>query len=318
MSFRSAALVRLCIASASLAGFASALTLAAPPGEHPRGRHPEHPDGPPHAPDEDKNPWLLNHEPEDAPNDLPLLEMFPPDEALRKPLDEQARAELEDFAQRELRGLYQVMKRLEDRDPEEFKRRMGQIAPRLRHLKSIYDHDQEIGRLVIKHVLNTKSIRDTHQRLHRGSKRPMMRRRFGMRVRRLVAENVRIETRLLTWHLENQANQIDDRANELVDLVICGSVEPDQLPEPVRNLLDEWTLAGDQRRREIEAEFHVLAKYRIREELSYWHRRVQELNENPDEIIDRRVRFVMMSRPPRDQDEHRPPRHDREERHANP
>jgi hypothetical protein len=216
MSFRTVAHLRFCIAGAVLAALAPAHVWAAPPDGPPRGRPPEYPDGPPpQHPIEDQNPWRLHREPEDAPTDLPLMEMFPPDEALRRPLDDKAKAELEEFAERELRGLYQVMKRLEERDPQEYRRRMKHLAPHLRHLKAIYDQDKEIGRLVIKHVLNTKTIRDTHLRLHEGSKRPIMRRRFGMRVRRLVAENVRIETRLLTRYLESQADQIDRRADDL-------------------------------------------------------------------------------------------------------
>lgn len=239
-----------------------------------------------------------HHPAGDGAHDLLLKEIFPPDPSLREPLDEAGMAALKAFVKEQMPRLYRVMERLEQRDPDAFRRRIREVGPRLRHLQAIYEQEPEVGQLVIEHVQHTKQLRDLHHRLHANSERPLLKARMTRQIRRLIEESVKIEGRIVAWHLERFKAGRDARVEEMLERLLYGEIDPRRLPPEVQDLLDEWTLASDERRTEIEVALRLRAEQRVSDELARWERRAETLAERPEQIVDRRVRFVMQI-PPR-------------------
>ena len=128
------------------------------------------------------------------------------------PLTKEEREELMTFLQEHVSGLHAALEKLREGDPAAFEQKMNEAAPRLRQLRRIFERNPELGQLVLEHSDNMKRI---HRgwRAWRGAEGDKEQRdKLWGQIRRMVAQNLRIEIQVA----EDRASEIEQQREERV------------------------------------------------------------------------------------------------------
>jgi hypothetical protein len=223
-----------------------------------------------------------------------LFRIAPEDRGPLRPGEEQ---ELLTFARARLPRIAEALETLQQRDPEKFRERLAEHAPRLRHLRRIYDLSPRLGDILRTYSLNLVEIERRSRDLTRGEAASAERDQQVAALRERLAENVRLECE----GLETLAGQLEDRraertAERLANLT-TADVDPAALPPHVRDLVAAYqNAATDEERAAAREKLQVAAAQHVDLEIAALRERAAHMRQRAEEETDRRLERVLEGR----------------------
>lgn len=228
---------------------------------------------------------------------MPGARLFQPAPEDYGPLTPAERRELESFVKKNAPLIYDKLKQIHKRDPEAFEQRFQESAPRLRVLRRVFEKDERLGRMIIDYAENRQRLERARDAFRRSDNDPQARRRIGAAVRRLMAENLRIEAAVL----EDRVRQMDEQHDENVQAEFDRLMSPDvdlsaESPETRASVRKLQNAQPDERQR-LADELWSTTSDRMDREIETMRTRVKRMRANAPDEVDRRVqRFAAESR----------------------
>ncbi|MFQ5805036.1 MAG: hypothetical protein ACE5I3_01160 [Phycisphaerae bacterium] len=215
-----------------------------------------------------------------------LLQRLPEDEG---PLTPDQEVELMDFVRAHVPEVHRSLEQLRERDPAAFEQRLQDAAPRLRQLRRIFERDPELGANLVRYSENLHRIRRARW-AWRNSEEPEARRRLRAAVRRMLAQNLRIEVAVL----EDQAQQLEQQRDERVDAAVerwqSDDIDVAGESEELREVVRTWRAAQtDEERQALAGELRRISSERVDRRIARLRNRAARLRENAVEEVDRRM-----------------------------
>jgi hypothetical protein len=217
-----------------------------------------------------------------------LFQQLPEDEG---PLTPDERLELLAFLRAHVPGMHRALEELRARDPAKFEKRLEDAAPRLRQLRRIFERDSELGALVVQHSENLHRMRRARW-AWRTTEDPEARARISAAVRRMIAQNLRIETLVLDDRVEQLVQQRDPRIEAEIERWQSNDFDAAGESEDVRDLVEAWQAAAtDEQRQALEDALRRISSERVDREIAALRDRAARLRENAVEEVDQRMQY---------------------------
>jgi len=220
-----------------------------------------------------------------------LFRPSPTDEGALRPGEEE---ELLTFAQQHTPRLHRVMSMLRQRDPERFRARLSEAAPRLRHLRRVYTESPQLGDLMRTYADNLFELQRGLRALRRASPGSASYAVDLQRLRDLVTANVGLEAEALDALAaeaeRRQAERVSARLEYLLRPEIDLAAELPVLRElvaAVQNAAteEERTNAREQLQKALERQATL--------EVQALRERAQRKREDAAAEVDRRMQRLM-------------------------
>ncbi len=198
--------------------------------------------------------------------------------------------ELLAFAQERLPHIHKALEGLRRRNPGRFRARLEEHAPRLRHLRRVYQRNPEIGGIMQKLAENEFRIRRGLHTLRREPPDSALFDAARQKTRELVADNVRLEIDVLTAYVGMLENERAERIeNRVVDLI--GAEADLAVASPrVREFVDAYHAAvGEAEREGARERIRQGVNRQLDAEIEALHQRIERMREKVPEEVDRRL-----------------------------
>lgn len=229
----------------------------------------------------------------------------------RGPLQPGEEEELLDFAREHAPRLYRALERLRQRNPERFREKLTEYAPRLRHLRRIYAESPRLAGIIKTHAENMFRIKRGMRALRQHTPDSARHERALESIRALVADNVRLEIEALDELAIVLEKRRAERIENLVTYLIGDEVDPATLPEDLGRLITEFRAATGQERDRLRESIGGIAARRVAAEIEALQERRAQMEENAPEEVDRRMQRLLEARA-----KHRPEQPGRRPRHG--
>ncbi len=227
-----------------------------------------------------------------------LLRQSPEDRGPLRPGEE---AELMSFAQQQMPRFHELMDRLHQRKPEQFRRRLAENAPRLRHLKRVFEYSPRIGRIIRAHADNLFNIQREARKLKATQPESPARARILQAIRPRVADNVRLEADALDALAEELAARRDTRIEERVAYLTGDGVDPAAEPEVLRSLIEAYQSAAAPQRDALRDQIRAAVAAQVDKELAALRQRATDMRSRADQEVEERMQRLTNPPPPRDE-----------------
>jgi hypothetical protein len=198
------------------------------------------------------------------------------------------------FAQEHMPRFYDAMQRLRQRDPDRFRARLEENAPRLRRLRRIYENNPRLAEIIQTHAENMFTIHRKLRQLRPAASDPAQYEATLQAVRALIAENVRLEAealKLLAAELEARREQrIAEHVARLLDTRNDLADEPEGLRE-----LALAARSADQgpQGEDASARLRQAVTERVGGEIEALRQRSAQMRENAGEEVDSRLKALL-------------------------
>ncbi len=209
----------------------------------------------------------------------------------RGPLEPGEDAELLAFAQEHMPRLHEALAALRTANPQLFQRKLGENAPRLRHLRRVFQASPELGQLIRKYSENQFELQRLARRLRLRPGSEATAEQIVQEARPLVAENVQLEIdalELLRSLLDrHRGARIEARMRYLQDPAADLTAEP----EWVRQLVGRLRAAGtaESERAAATAELRAGIEGQVEAEIAAAGERAAEMRERGAAEVDERL-----------------------------
>lgn len=224
----------------------------------------------------------------------PALDDFPGNPFHPQPQDLRPLGPNEDlallrFARERLPQIAEPLDRIQSRNPREFRRRLEEVAPRLRMLRRLLDDDPEVGQALIRHATNLDWLRRAPRMLDEFGRDPEDRAWVLDRVRHKIRENVEIETRVIRAQLV----RIEQDGARLIERQLERMFAPDGdlkgQPPPVLDAVARyWSTDDADVRRGIEEEWRQRLVRRGEERARVVREHLERLEQDAQREIEQR------------------------------
>lgn len=214
-----------------------------------------------------------------------------------------------DFAQQNMPHIYGALDRMRQRSPERFREKLAHHAPRLRHLRRIFQESPRIGEIIRKHAENEFKLGRAAHELRALPPDSPARESAVQDVRQRVAESVRLEIEALNTFADDLEQRRAERIAGRVAELVKGTIDRPQLPEKLRALLDEYRDAENvERQGAARAKIEQAVTRFVDGEIQALRARSADLQARAEQVVDERV-TQLLEAPERHRD--RPPPHGR-------
>lgn len=242
-----------------------------------------------------------------------LFEPLPED---RGPLEPGEEETLLAFARTNLPRMYsKALDDLRQRDPERFRERLAQEAPRLRRLQRIHEQSPAIGTLIRTHAQLMFEIGRLRRTLAEQPPDSALYASARQELRERVAESVGLEIEALRAFTDVAEQQRDARVAAWVDHVLSGDSDLSIVPERIRDLVVTYHAAEDEAARaDSRARLAELVQRQVGTELAGLRERIALMEEKRAEEVDLRMERLEQDAQRHAGERPRPPRRPRPER----
>jgi hypothetical protein len=208
-------------------------------------------------------------------------------------------AELLAFAQAHTPRLYSVMSALRRRSPERLRERLGQFAPRLRHLRRLYEQSPRLGQIVQVYAENLFEMQRGVRALRQTPAGSASYADERQELRKLVGNNVRLESDALAALAEEVEEHRAERVAERMSYLLSDDADVAAAPEHVRNLVAAVRAARDDSERERAGDRlrDALAR-EVSQEVRALRERVERRRQDVTAEVDRRMERLLDEREP--------------------
>lgn len=223
-----------------------------------------------------------------------LFRPMPEDEG---PLAPGELRELLGFVRRHVPYVHHELRKLRKSDPTAFHERIEEAAPRLRQLRRIFERNPELGQRFVRHSENMHRIGRARQAWIDSGDDPEMRGRILLAVRRMVAENVRIETAVLADRAEQLTEEHDRRVEAEFERLQDDATDLADEPNEVRELVAALHAAqGDDEREALTGDLRQICAERLDREIAHLQEHAARMRANAAEEVDHRMKRLTRSR----------------------
>ena len=170
-----------------------------------------------------------------------LFQLGPEDKGSLTPAEEK---ELLAFAEKNLPRLHKALRKLKQRRPDRYRRKLDEYAPRLRLMKRVYQHSPKLGHILRQHIENEFRVRRRLHALRRESPGSPVYQTGLRRVREYVADSVQLEIEALRVLAALYEERRDERIQARLAHVTGGDADLPRLPPKLRNLINEYRAAN--------------------------------------------------------------------------
>ncbi len=275
------------------------------------GRPPRPPDGqrPPQTQDAGRSPQTqgAGHEPRFGPRGdwhgrpgieevwLRFFRPAPEDQGPLKPGEED---ELIAFAKEHAPRIYRALDWLRERSPEKVRQKLAENAPRLRHLRRLYERSPQLGRIVETYAENLFEVQRGAGALQRTAAGSADYEHDVQRLRELVSENVRLESDALEALAgELEANR-DQRIENRMRYLLSDEADPIREPEKLRDLVARYRDAADDAQRSALRDLlRDAVTQQVADEIQGLRERAARMKGKAAEEVDRRMERLLEPRP---------------------
>lgn len=260
----------------------------------PRGRGPR--EGAQSRPWRDMGGWRLTQR------------LFRPSPEDRGPLREGEAEELLAFVEEHMPQFHSVMQHLRERDPRRFEEKLAEHAPRLRHLRRIFERSPQIGRIIKAHAENGFQLRRDMRALRRARDDSALHERALQAVRERLAKGLDLEIKALETLADELEENLAERVEARVTYLLSEAADLASQPEKLRELVDavQAEEAGAPRDEAL-AKLRGAVTRQIRSEIKALRERCGEMRAGSPEEVDRRLAHLveMLDRPREKRPDHR-------------
>jgi hypothetical protein len=207
--------------------------------------------------------------------------------------------ELLEFARDHLPRVHAALDALRRRNPERFAKKLGEHAPRLRHLRRVYQLSPRLGAIIQGYAENLVDIDRGAGALRSAADDSADRQQQLERLRALVAENVHLECE----GLEVLASQLEQRRKERTSnrlaLLTGDELDPAELPPRVRMLVKAYRAAETEQDRAVLREKLRAAAARHAElEVAALREKAEQMRRRAEVETDTRIERLLQPAPP--------------------
>ena len=225
-----------------------------------------------------------------------LFGVEPEDQGPLQPGEEE---ELLEFAREHMPRLARAMQWVHDRNPERFRERMAQYAPRLRHLRRIYAENPRVGDVVRQYAENLVEIERGVRNVRGAPTSSPSFQRDVQSIRGLVARNVGLEGDAL----EALASEMDSHRGERIELRVAYVTGADAdlaaSPPALRELVAAYQAATTDADRSAQRDaVRAEVARQIGVEIDALRERVARIRQHAGEEVDRRMERLLDKRGP--------------------
>ncbi len=220
-----------------------------------------------------------------------LFRQLPEDQGPLRPGEED---ELLAFARQHMPRFYRVMEAAREHNPERFRRQLTEHAPRLRHLRRVFEFSPRIGEIIRTHAENQfKAQRQVRVLQLSAPDTPGYQQGLAS-LRGLVAENVRLESDAL----EAMAGVLEERRGVRIDERVAHLTSNDSdlkdEPEGLRRLVESYQAAtADDEREQLRQQIRDAVGRQLDAEVSALRKRAAEMRAGAAEDVDRRMERIL-------------------------
>lgn len=203
--------------------------------------------------------------------------VFLPSPEDRGPLRAGEADALLEFARERAPRIYRAMVGLRERSPDRFRFRLEQAAPRLRHLKRVYELSPRLGELLERHARTMFDLEQLRRELGelRAVDRPAFEREV-VRLRPLLAEMMTIELDALDALAGQLEVRFERNVEERVHALLSDEVFLEDKPPAIRALVAEIRAAEGTDAEVLRAQLHAAVSHHLRGEVEMLRRRAQD------------------------------------------
>ncbi len=222
-----------------------------------------------------------------------VLRLLPADEG---PLREGEEAELLEFAQQHVPRIHRALRRLARRDPERYQAALERHAPRLRHMRRVFELSPRMGEILKSHAANAFKIGRTMRVLGRPSAGAALRERAELALRAALSESVRLEAEGLEVLADVLAQEREQRIAERLAYLQSDDVDMGVEPAEVRELVVQWRAAdadATAERAQIEKRLVDVLGTMADAEIAVLRQRSEQMAANAIEEVDRRMQELL-------------------------
>lgn len=227
----------------------AALPALAQEGDRPaRPDRGQRPDATPRRP---QPPGPPGSGPAAGPGDLlPAGPMWRPGPDDFGPLRPGEREQLMDFARREMPGLFRLLRRFEQQDPNAFEVRFQRGAPRLRFLRRMFERDVQLARDTIRHSEKFQELRRAGEAFRDNAGNAARQRRARVEAQRSAADLVQLKIKVLEARAAWWSRHRDFDLDKAIRLMTAPGAPLAAHPPDLRRKIEAVRKAPDDSARE--------------------------------------------------------------------
>lgn len=198
---------------------------------------------------------------------------------------------LMNFARERTPRIYRALEWFRDRRPPAFHQRLSGMAPRLRQLRRVYEHNPALGDALRAHMESMFEIKRRTQVLGENEPGSALRERTIEELRDLVADSVAREHEALLLLADELDRRREERVTAWVDY-LTSTIEPDfpRLPETIRDLVRQYRAAsGEAERATVRDEMRARVEKFLATETAALRERAERRRAGAAEEVDRRL-----------------------------
>lgn len=220
-----------------------------------------------------------------------LRRRFAPSEIDRGPLDPGEEDVLMEFARENCPMLFDGLDFLRERNPDAFRRRIEDMAPRIRFLQRLKQDQPGLGRLFLRHVESEARIRRMRREFE--SAAPEDQRAIARRARLgPISESVRLEIEIMELHVEELAERRDRVTDAEFRRLTAPDFDAGEESADIRGLIGSYHTADPVARPEVELRLRESIRRRIDDEIAEIQDRCRMRREAFEEETNRRTRRI--------------------------
>ncbi len=207
----------------------------------------------------------------------------------RAPLEPGETEELLAFAKEHFPRLHRLMERVQRRNPEMFRAKLAENAPKLRHLRRVYERSPALGRIIHDHARTGMRLREYMRTVHRQPADAELHTAAMQAARETLAETVRLEIEALRTLHDLVQTERSERVEERLDCLLSDDFNLAAAPPRLRELLETYQEADAATQARIRDHMTTLIDERITVELKAMEERAAQMEDNAAEEVDRRL-----------------------------
>lgn len=217
----------------------------------------------------------------------------------RGPLRPGEGEELLEFAREHAPRIHAALEQLREQGPEDFARKLSEYAPRLRHLKRIFEYSPRLGRLIRAHADGMFRMQRLRRALEHAPPGSALRGQLEQELRARLAESVALELEVLEVLAGELEERRDQRVAERVAALLAPDADLTAEPEAVRGLVAACHAAADGAERDAQRTRLMQAATRqVDAELDALRERIRQMRGAAAEEVDRRLERMLSGGPP--------------------
>ncbi len=221
---------------------------------------------------------------------LQVERFFPPRASDADPLRPGEFDELKAFACEHAPPICRVMERVDRLNAAQFPEAVHHLIARLRHVRRIFAYDESLGRLVIRHTINTREMLGMARRIGRASLPEWRAQHVRRMLRQRVSDNLGLEVEILTRGRMVLERDLQSRIDEHVRDLIAGDIETRGEDVALREMLRQIRLSDDpDTRAALKNTLRVAVEQHVTRELARVTQRLDRLTSDQDAEVERRM-----------------------------